>query len=181
MSLSRIELSKKLNGVENAEEIIDYVMSEHGKALNSVKTESEDVRTKLLEANKNLAAKENELKEAQTKIANLEQVQNENTTLKEKVQGFETEKKNAEYLEALSGVNEKFKKFVFAENKPNENESVEDYKKRINTWLDSNQEFKQESFKKTSTAFNIGDGETVDFDKMSDKEYAEYYEKLNKK
>ena len=39
-------------------------------------------------------------------------LQNENNELKTKVQNFENEKKNAEYLEALSGVNEKYKKFV---------------------------------------------------------------------
>ena len=181
MGLSRVELSKRLNGVENAEEIIDYVMSEHGKALNNAKAENEETRAKLLEANKNLEVKENELKEANSKITNFEKLQNENNELKTKVQNFESEKKNAEYLEALNGVNEKFKKFVFAENKPNENESVEDYKKRINTWLNDNQEFKVENFKKKSSAFNISDGDNVDFDNMSDKEYAEYYEKLNNK
>ena len=181
MGLSRVELSKRLNGVENAEEIIDYVMSEHGKALNNAKAENEETRAKLLEANKSLEAKENELKEANSKITNFEKLQNENNELKTKVQNFESEKKNAEYLEALNGVNEKFKKFVFTENKPNENESVEDYKKRINTWLNDNKEFKVETFKKIDSAFKIGDGDNVDFDSMSDKEYAEYYEKLNNK
>ena len=49
MALSRTELAKKLNGVDNQDEIIDYIMAENGKQINSLRAENEELKTQLLD------------------------------------------------------------------------------------------------------------------------------------
>lgn len=176
MPISRTELAKMLTGVENAEEIINYVMAENGKQINSLRAENEDLKTKLLDAGKAQAEKEKEFAAYKDSVKDFETFKKENEELKSQVKGYETKEKEKAYFDELTniGVDEKFKKFVFSEVKPNENESVEDYNKRVNEYMEKNVQFKSENFAKVNTQLNFKNQPLPDFSKMSDEEYLVY-------
>ena len=176
MALSRTELAKLLNGVDNQEDIINYVMAENGKQINQLRAENEELKTQLQDAKTTATAKEKEYAAYKESVKDFDTFKQENEKLKAQIKTYDDAKKNEAYLHELSkvGVDDKFKNFVFSEVKPNENEKVEDYNARVNKYLEENTQFKSENYGKINSQLNFKDGKSVDFTKMTDEEYIRY-------
>lgn len=176
MALSRTELAKKLNGVDNQDEIIDYIMAENGKQINSLRAENEELKTQLLDAKNATTKVNNEFTAYKESVKDFDTFKQENEKLKAQIKTYDDAKKNEAYLQELSkvGVDDKFKNFVFSEVKPNGNEKVEDYNARVNKYLEENTQFKSENYGKINSQLNFKDGKSVDFTKMTDEEYIRY-------
>lgn len=183
MALSRTELSKLLSGVDNQEDIINYVMAENGKQVNQLRAENENLKTQLSDANDKLAAKDKEYVALKDSVKDFDNFKQENENLKAQVKSFEDSKKNEAYMSELAkaGVDDKFKKFIFSEIKPNENEKAEEYKARVAEYLEQNQQFKSENYGKIDTQFDFKNGKEVDFSKMTDEQYLRYRAEQRKK
>ena len=180
MALSRTELAKKLNGVDNQDEIIDYIMAENGKQINSLRAENEELKTQLLDAKNATTKVNNEFTAYKESVKDFDTFKQENEKLKAQIKTYDDAKKNEAYFQELSkvGVDDKFKNFVFSEVKPNENEKVEDYNARVNKYLEENTQFKSENYGKINSQLNFKDGKSVDFTKMTDEEYIDLLESV---
>lgn len=181
MSISRQELAKMLVGVENSEDIINYVMAENGKQINALRAENEDLKTKLSDSSKLFADKESEFATFKDGVKDFETIKKENEDLKNQIKSYVKKENDGKYLSELAkaGVDSKYQEFVYSKVVPNENESLEDYNKRAVDYLNENTQFKSETYQAFNSQVNI-EGSKVDFTKMSDEDYLNYKASLRK-
>lgn len=182
MALNRSELQKLLTGVDNADDIINKIMSDYGKEVNALKAENQELNTKVLDLTKDVQAKEKEFNDYKESVKDYESVKNQNQEYANEINNYKKAEINKTYMEELgkNGVDEKFKKFVFSELAPNENEKAEDYAKRVNEYVEKNPQYKAENYKKFDSSYKQGGGGTPDFEKMSAEEYIKYMNEQSK-
>lgn len=183
MALIRSDLQKLLTGVDNADEIINKIMAEHGKEVNALKAENQELNTKVLDLTKDVQTKEKEFNDYKESVKDYETIKNQNQDYATEINNYKKAESNKVYIEELgkNGVDEKFKKFVFSELAPNENEKAEDYAKRVNEYVEKNPQYKAENYKNVSSSYKPNGGGAPDFEKMTAEEYRRYMNDLNKK
>lgn len=182
MAISRTELAKLLNGVDNQEDIINYVMAENGKQINALRAENEELKSKISLETKKVNDKEKEFNDFKESVKDFETIKKQNEELNSKIKEFEKLESDKKFIDELdnAGVDEKYKEFVFSKLTPTENETIENYKTRVNDYLEKNNQFKTENYQKIHTQLEV-DGNAPDFNKMSDEEYINYKSSLRNK
>ena len=179
MGIKRSDLALKLQGVENAEDIINYIMSEHGKAINELKAENETLKGQVLDKTKEYDALVEKTKDYDT-------MKQSNEELNNTINSYKAKEENQQYFSVLKelGYNEEFiDENIFT--KIQKGENIETFKTNATEFLKTKPMYKGENFKQHDGTHHSGsysgNGKIEIVDGMSDAEVLAALRQNNKK
>lgn len=177
MGIKRSDLALKLQGVENAEDIINYIMSEHGKAINELKAENETLKGQVLD-------KTNEYNALVEKTKDYDTMKQSNEELNNTINSYKAKEENQQYFSVLKelGYNEEFiDESIFA--KVQKGENIETFKANATEFLKAKPMYRGESFQRQDGTHHGGSygGFANITDDMSDAELEAALKEMNKK
>lgn len=170
MSFKRSFLETLLQGVENKDDIINQIMSEHGKSVNELKAENETLKGQFLDKTKEY----NELAE---KTKDYDTMKQSNEDLNNQITAYKSKEENQQYFSVLKelGYNEEFiDESIF--NKIQKGENIDTFKTNATNFLKEKPMYKAEGFVHRGgtqpTGSQTGGGKQIvtDFTGMSDAE-----------
>lgn len=170
MSLKRSTLETLLQGVENKDDIINQIMSEHGKSINELKSEVETLKGQILDKTKEY----NELVE---KTKDYDTMKQSNEDLNNQITAYKSKEENQQYFSVLKelGYNEEFiDESIF--NKIEKGENIDTFKTNATKFLQEKPMYKAEglTYRGGTNPSNVqtgGDKQIItDFTGMSDAE-----------
>lgn len=169
--MKREELLKKLEGLENVNQVVDYIMAENGKDINKYRSEVEVLKTEKEDLVKNHNTETEKYKDYETlKTKNLEY----ETELK----AFKTKAQKEPFLKALSNakIDDDFTDVVLKKLEFNDDSKIEEFQKKLETFVKENPKYTTEKVETRNTNSNyFGNGKTNysydELTKMTDEEY----------
>lgn len=168
--MKRADLEAKLQGVENKDDIINYVMAEYGKSVNELKAENEALKSKNFDGEKAF----NEYKES---VKDYDEVKKLNEELQGKLGKYTTEKENQEYYKVLKKVG--FDDEFIDETIFNKIPKGEDFEKKAVEFLKEKPKYAADNYETHHGSFEYKAGEQTDTSNMTDSELYDYLKKLN--
>ena len=177
MSLNRADLEKKLEGVENKDDIITFVMTEHGKMVNDLKFKVEELKSQILDEKKNTD-------DANAKLEGFkdyEDLKAKNEELSNQINAYLEKEKNQKYYETLKkvGFNEEFIDEEIFRKVP-KTEKMEDFEKQASEFLKEKPMYAAEDYRDHSNIFEPN-GTEGGQNQMSDEEMLKALKEMDKK
>lgn len=169
MSFKRSFLETLLQGLENKDDIINQIMSEHGKSINELKAENETLKGQVLDKTK-------EYSELLEKTKDYDTMKQSNEELNNQINAYKSEKENQQYFSVLKelGYNEEFiDESIF--NKIEKGENIDTFKTNATKFLQDKPMYKAEgvTYRNGTNPSNVQTGGkqiVTDFTGMSDEE-----------
>lgn len=97
MAIKRSELEKKLEGVENKEDIINYVMAENGNSINAANAKYEELKTQYDELNA-------QFEDHKKATGDYETIKKSRDDLQKEIDGYKAKEANKAYFDKLNSL-----------------------------------------------------------------------------
>ena len=97
MAIKRSELEKKLEGVENKEDIINYVMAENGNSINAANAKYEELKTQYDELNA-------QFEDHKKATGDYETIKKSRDDLQKEVDGFKAKEADKAYFDKMNAL-----------------------------------------------------------------------------
>ena len=97
MAIKRSELEKKLEGVENKEDIINYVMAENGNSINAANAKYEELKTKYDELNA-------QFEDHKKATGDYETIKKSRDDLQKEIDGYKAKEADKAYFDKLNAL-----------------------------------------------------------------------------